>query len=496
MKIKKLLGIGPSPKRRRAAVSDKELRAGLTVRSRYVLRELLGNGAFGEVWLAMDKLTEMRVALKFFLSVDSSSMDDFVKEFTLLGGISHPNILSAMHFDKWGTRPFVVMKYCPGGTASHLCGSISECELWRLIHDVASGLAFLQSRPVPIVHQDLKPSNILIDEAGNFMLSDFGISKKIESAILRMSTRALGVGTVPYMGPERFSGDPLPVLASDIWSLGASIYELATGELPFGIAGGAIQNNGGEIPKIGDNWSKELDSLMRACLSKETWDRPRPYDIVSIAQKHLSQVVDLDNNIIHNSFKGNMSKPIEADSLETRKIIKKTNTDSGVSLSEKTSDISSVGLDSCNYVDIGLSVKWADCFLGASDQYGLGTSFSADSMDLKDEIPCMNLPSAVHINELVEKCRWTPRRIGRSIVGFNVTGPNGSSIYIPFVEVQDAEQRVSKSRWKEMEKVVYFPVREETEKHGSPCKCRIDAYGAALTTSVIAKILHIRLVSD
>ena len=117
-------------------------------------------------------------------------------------------------------------------------------------------------------------------------------------------------------------------------------------------------------------------------------------------------------------------------------------------------------------------------------------------MDLKDEIPCMNLPSAVHINELVEKCRWTPRRIGRSIVGFNVTGPNGSSIYIPFVEVQDAEQRVSKSRWKEMEKVVYFPVREETEKHGSPCKCRIDAYGAALTTSVIAKILHIRLVSD
>ena len=82
------------------------------------------------------------------------------------------------------------------------------------------------------------------------MLSDFGISKKIESAILRMSTRALGVGTVPYMGPERFSGDPLPVLASDIWSLGASIYELATGELPFGIAGGAIQNNGG-FPRLG-----------------------------------------------------------------------------------------------------------------------------------------------------------------------------------------------------------------------------------------------------
>lgn len=472
MKIKKLLGIGPAPRRRRPAVSDKELRAGLTVRSRYVLRELLGNGAFGEVWLAIDKLTEMQVALKFFLSVDGNSMDEFVKEFTLLGGISHPNILSALHFDKWGTRPFVVMKYCPGGTASNLRGSISEPMLWRLIHDVASGLAFLQSRPVPIVHQDLKPSNILIDEAGNFMLSDFGLSKKIETVIMKMSMRAIGGGSLPYMGPERFHSDRLPVLASDIWSLGVSIYELATGELPFGCGVGPIRDNMVNVPTLDGNWSDDLNRLMQACLSIETWDRPKASDIVSIARRHLW--AQNDNELTAAPDVRPDVKPIVRPRINEAVAIP----------------------DSFSFIDLGLSVKWSECFWGAKDSHGLGMSLPNGSPDIMDRIPCGKLPAISQIRELVERCAWRPRKLGRTIVGYDVVGPNGMSIYIPFVEVQSSSEKVSRAKWRAMEKAVYFPSREDVETYGNPCKCMVDANGGTITTSKVVDSLHFRLVAD
>lgn len=109
--------------------------------------------------------------------------------------------------------------------------------------------------------------------------------------------------------------------------------------------------------------------------------------------------------------------------------------------------------------------------------------------------PYGNLPTSTQIFELLEKCEWRPRRIGRSIVGFNVIGPNGNSIYIPFVEVQSSIQRVSKSKWREMEKIIYFASKEEVENPDNLCKCKVDANGASLTTSTVATKLHFRLVS-
>lgn len=494
MKLRKLLGIKAAPKRKRVPVSEKALRTGLSVRNRYVLKKQLGEGGFGEVWLANDKLTGTHVALKFFHAVDNNSLDEIVKEYTLLGGMAHPNLLSAQHFDKWGSRPFIVMKYCSGGTASSLCGSISEQMLWKLIHDVASGLAYLQSLPDPIAHQDLKPSNIMIDENGNFMLSDFGISKKIESEIIKMSNRALGEGCIPYMGPERFFGDALPVMASDIWSLGASIYELATGELPFGIVGGALQNNGAEIPDLGESWSKDLNNLMQACMSKETWNRPRANEIVALAKSRLTEAGNIDSN---NGIPVEKKPKPQAANIndDARKTVRISGATSSQSISNIIPCENRKALASCDFVDIGLSVKWSDRFWDASDQYGLGAVFSGGSYEIKSKVPCENLPTAIQIRELLEFCTWTPRKIGRTVVGYDVTGPNGRSIYIPFVEVQSKEQKVSKAQWQAMEKTIYFPAKEEIEKAGSPCKCKIDANGAALTTNSMIQNLHIRLVS-
>ena len=151
---------------------------------------------------------------------------------------------------------------------------MDEYALWQFIHDVAAGLKYLHNMPEPIIHRDIKPDNILVDDSDRYLITDFGISKKIRSTMRKQSKRAVGAGATAYMGPERFESDPTPVKASDIWSLGASIYELATGELPFSGLGGGMQRNGAEMPALDNKWSKDMTMVMQSCLAKETWDRP------------------------------------------------------------------------------------------------------------------------------------------------------------------------------------------------------------------------------
>lgn len=264
-----------------------ELNQGTIIKDRYVLKEYKGSGSFGEVWLAHDNMVDIDVAVKVYISLDAKGLEEFKTEYKTAYGLAHPNLLAASYYDVWNNRPFLVMKYCPNGSAS-LVGDVTEEQLWHFIHDVAAGLAYLhEQEPEPIVHQDIKPDNILIDEHGTFLITDFGISKKIRSTMRRQSKRDIGAGATAYMGPERFSKDPMPINASDIWSLGASIYEMATGELPFCGMGGTMQRNGAEIPELGPQWSPALNFVMQSCLAKETWDRPRARQLADFARQVL-----------------------------------------------------------------------------------------------------------------------------------------------------------------------------------------------------------------
>lgn len=251
-----------------------ELKIGTKVKDRYTLKEFKGSGSFGEVWLAHDEVLDCDVAIKIYISLDPRGVEEFKSEYITTQGISHPNLLTTTYFDVWEQRPFLVMKYCAKGSSSALAGKMDEYALWQFIHDVAAGLKYLHNMPEPIIHQDIKPDNILVDDSDRYLITDFGISKKIRSTMRKQSKRAVGAGATAYMGPERFESDPTPVKASDIWSLGASIYELATGELPFSGLGGGMQRNGAEMPALDNKWSKDMTMVMQSCLAKETWDRP------------------------------------------------------------------------------------------------------------------------------------------------------------------------------------------------------------------------------
>ena len=257
-------------------VKMEQLTENILFAGRYRLLEVKGRGSFGEVWRAMDEKLQSEVAVKVYIALDPKGLEEFVSEYKVANTLSHPNLLHADYFDVWDNRPFIVMPYCPESSAS-LVGKMDEKTAWRFLCDVSGGLAYLHGKG--IIHRDIKPDNILRDKEGRFLISDFGISTKMRSTLRRNSTRLMDekndlAGTVGYMAPELFSSKPAAVNATDIWALGASLYELLTGEMPFMGQGGVMLLHGAEMPELEDKYSRDLQTMLEACMSKDTWERP------------------------------------------------------------------------------------------------------------------------------------------------------------------------------------------------------------------------------
>ena len=120
------------------------------------------------------------------------------------------------------------------------------------------------------------------------MITDFGISARIRSTLRRNQGQESSGGTLAYMGPERFGPSPAPIMASDIWSLGATMYELLTGMPPYGDHGGVLQKNGADIPLINEDFSQELKDIIYKCLALNPWDRPTARQIADYTSQHIN----------------------------------------------------------------------------------------------------------------------------------------------------------------------------------------------------------------
>ena len=242
-------------------------------RDRYRLIRLLGQGGYSEVWLAEDTLAGLTIALKVYApgrGLDEDGVTQFSKEFKMVFNLNHANLLRPTHYDVFERMPYLILPYCEHGSSIKLSGKIDEEMAWTFLRNVASGLAYLHAQDPPVIHQDIKPDNVLIDSINSFVISDFGISAKVRNTLQSIGSKA---GTMTYMAPERFDTDYQPIKASDIWALGASLYELMTGKPPFGENGGLAQKGGAEL-FIPGTWSPELKETVSRCLQKKTWDRP------------------------------------------------------------------------------------------------------------------------------------------------------------------------------------------------------------------------------
>lgn len=257
----------------------------------YQLKEKIGGGGFSEVWLAYDTVAKFDVALKIYMPVndlDEEGKEDFRREFAHLCSLNHSNIIHAVGFGIFKDElPYLAMNVCRNGSAKKLIGNITEDELWDFIEQIASGLSYLHKRE--IIHQDMKPDNVLINSDGQYLIIDFGISTKTRNTLRKSvnGTGNIGGGTTWYMSAESFGTESPHIYARDIWAFGATLYELMTGDTPFGEYGGLGQKQkDGKIPPIKQNYSDELKSLVYNCLALEAWNRPDADDILEKVRIH------------------------------------------------------------------------------------------------------------------------------------------------------------------------------------------------------------------
>ncbi|MCX6279543.1 MAG: protein kinase [Bacteroidetes bacterium] len=259
--------------------------------NRYLLKKLLGIGGYSQVWLAEDtKSGNLEVAVKIFApgqGMDDKGLELFSKEYALVFNLNHPGLLKPTHFDDFEGSPYLVMQYCHQGSVFGKIGEMSEKELARFMLQSASALNYLHSQEPPIIHQDIKPDNFLIDANGNYLLADFGISSKIRRTLTKSMGSQASTGTLAYMPPEKFSADKQIIKAGDIFSLGVTMYELLTGDLPFGDHGGMVMLTGAQVPNLPSSFNPELNTLLKRCMAKEPWERPTAEQLEVTAIKFL-----------------------------------------------------------------------------------------------------------------------------------------------------------------------------------------------------------------
>jgi serine/threonine-protein kinase len=194
---------------------------------KYRIVSTLGSGGFGAVYLAEDTWIDKKVAIKV-PHRQNLDFGELLREPRLLASLSHPNIVTVLTAEKQDGVFFIVMEYVAGETLEAIIERDGALELTRALDytcQICNAVDHAQKQG--IIHRDLRPGNVLVTENGMLKVADFGTSRFLEIAAHGTTV----IGSPPYMAPEQFQGKA--VFASDIYSLGVSMYQMLTGDLPY-----------------------------------------------------------------------------------------------------------------------------------------------------------------------------------------------------------------------------------------------------------------------
>jgi serine/threonine protein kinase len=273
-------------------VALREFGAGQKIFGRYTLRRILGRGGMGIVWLAHDEVLERGVALKFLPEIvifDRGVLADLKRETKRSLELTHKNIVRIYDFVHDENSGCISMEYIDGDTLSNLRADrpqkvFHRDEVTDWLKQACEALDYAHNH-VRVVHRDLKPSNLMLNKRGELKVADFGIARRLSDSvsILTMGSRGTS-GTLVYMSPQQLDGDRASHL-DDIYSLGATIYELFTSKPPF-FSGNIDRQIHERTPPPMNRRRQELEieaepidetweKLVAACLQKDPANRPQ-----------------------------------------------------------------------------------------------------------------------------------------------------------------------------------------------------------------------------
>ena len=248
----------------------------------YLIERAIASSATGAVYRAIDERLGRRVALKVLTeSALAPARERFLREVSRIAGLRHPNVL--LFYDAGQNRgvAWAAMELMPASLSQelHQRGRFSTGDLRAVVRDVCLGLDAAWKRG--IVHRDIKPSNLLRAEDGTVKVADFGLAKDL-SLELNLSAADVVLGTPWYVSPEQAAGKPVGV-ASDLYSLGATVYHLAAGRPPFASANALdviVRHAIEPVPPLPDDLPPSLRSLIMWLLEKDPATRPANYQAV------------------------------------------------------------------------------------------------------------------------------------------------------------------------------------------------------------------------
>ncbi|MDJ0507736.1 MAG: serine/threonine-protein kinase [Crocosphaera sp.] len=291
---------------------DKLHKLGDRIDNRYEILRFVGEGGMQQVYCATDSVLTREVALK--VPKNSSAQKRFKRSAVVSARVNHPNVAKTLDYIETSSSSYLIEEFISGkdlkeGLLQQL-GLIDPYLTAKILHYLAKGIA--ASHDAGVIHRDLKPSNVMF--VGDFDLSeikitDFGIAKMAEEEIVNAveggdsstSASATVMGALPYMAPEMIQDSRNAGKPSDIWALGAMMYELISGQKPFGFGLAAVPNilvakTPSKPTYIDKNiqfqsLGNELYQLIIKCLQKKSDDRPTAQELVQLCEKLCYPIV-------------------------------------------------------------------------------------------------------------------------------------------------------------------------------------------------------------